>query len=477
MGMRHAFFSQNMATMTLKFTAVVEDGTDLAGIMRDIRASGLEVDKAPCMHDLSSWYVQKLPTISRYVTKRCKKMHKKRPTLKGPYNFHGAISKSIIVFVTISLCQLFYLTVLTIFNWYHFFIWLVLFCTGLFGIKILGLILRGREIIFFSNKVYIVLWLICGVSLLYTSRIDYIFSTLNFGLAATRSSDVVGGGGWSSVINAMFFPLGMLAVFYEKGFSRSFVISTTIVIAVLDILFMGTRNGPFFVFLYFYIFNDRASLTRLKVFSWLFVVVLFFEYTTRVRSGHDGDVLSYWYWKATESEVSGGSILNFYVYDFAEVFIPILLPFFYLIAYISHSVPDFFIFLVEYDAFFEPTFLHLRDQVALYTFSERSDLQADMATLRVRSGFYQTAYTSLLIDFGFILPIMAIIFVTLSRVVFITPIVILTLIFACLSNIENFFFQGLKPIHHLYYFIFFSIFVRVSRKRLIGSLDGVDAPS
>lgn len=404
-------------------------------------------------------------------------MHKKKPKFKELYHFHDAISKSIFVFVIISLCQLFYLTVLTIFNWYHFSLWLVLFCGGLFGIKLLGLILRRREIILFSGKAYIILWLICGVSLLYTSRIDYIFSTLNFGLAATRSSEVVGGGGLFSAINAMFFPLGMLAVFHEKGLSRSFVISITILIAVSDILFMGVRNGPFFLFLYFYIFNDNTRLTGLKIFSWLFVVVFFFEYTTRVRSGHDGDVLSYWYWKATESEVSGGSILNFYVYDFAEMFIPILLPFFYLIAYISHSVPDFFSFFIEYDAFFEPTFLHLRDQLALYTFSDRSNLQADMATLRVRSGFYQTAYTSLLIDFGFILPLMGFIFFTFSRVAFITPIVILTLMFACLANIENFFFQGLKPLHHLYYVIFFLIFVRLKRKRLIGSVDGVDAPS
>jgi hypothetical protein len=173
-----------------------------------------------------------------------------------------------------------------------------------------------------------------------------------------------------------------------------------------------------------------------------------------------GDAADYWYWKSTESEVISSSTLNVGIYEWANENCWALLPIFYLISYISHSIPDFAIFFKNYSSWFEPSFAHFWDQIALYTFSDRTSAAAIMDSLRVRAGFYQTAYTSLIIDFGLFIFFLPILFFFISLREYFLSLRILLLIFLSLSLIENYFFQGLKPLHYLYFMIFFHMFVK-----------------
>lgn len=381
------------------------------------------------------------------------------------YQLSPAIKKAILIYTLIGLMQIIYLFILTTPNPYHILSFAILFLAGCLSLFITT---RGFYLIniqYFQSKVYTFLFILSLVSIISTSRFDYIINTIDYGLASTRLSEDIGRGGFFSVINAMFYPLGMLAVFQKKNNIRSMVIFSTLIITIIDIVFIGTRNAPFFIFIYFFIFNSNIKF-NIKYCALIILIAISllyaFEITTRERSGFAGIASDYWYFKAIDSDVMSGSILNLSIFDWAYSNLWGLLPFFYFIAYVSHSIADFTTFIINYSSWFNPTFAHLTDQLMIYIFGDRSFYQETIESMRVRSGYYQTMYTSLLIDFG-------ILFIGLFPLYFILknynkfiPIRILLICFISLSLIENYFIQGLKPLHFLFFIFYFLLFIKAT---------------
>jgi hypothetical protein len=271
-------------------------------------------------------------------------------------------------------------------------------------------------------------------------------------------------GGLFSIINSMFYPLSMLSVFIKDGKQKVAIRVMLIVVLLIDVLFLGTRNAPFFILLYLLVFNKSLIEFRFKTIWYLFLVVLvmtlLFFYTTTARSGVVDNLADYWFWKSTESAIFESGKVNFAFYEWINENIPFILPFLYMISYISHSIPNFHLFIISDFNWFNPTFAHFLDQIALYTFGDREVYQNLIAESRVRYGYYQTLYTSLIIDFG-ILSIFGalILFIFLRCPQQFMALKILMIMFFMLSSIENYFYQGLKPLHYFYFVTFYYIFV------------------
>ncbi len=126
----------------------------------------------------------------------------------------------------------------------------------------------------------------------------------------------------------------------------------------------------------------------------LFVSVVFltgFEYTTRVRSEFEGDPLDYWLEKAVESRVMAAFELNTSTHESFGAVSSAFLPLFYLVAYVSHSIPGFLIFIRNFDNWFgTPVHLHL--YYLAFTFQDAALGDEYLAFLRYRPGYYQTFY-------------------------------------------------------------------------------------
>ena len=323
------------------------------------------------------------------------------------YQLNIPFKKALFIYGSIGFLQFIYIFILTELNFGHVLSFLTLFFLGWLLLFVISRRMSEVAFNYFESKLYKVIFIIAFISIVMTSRYEYIFNTLSHGLADTRLSEDVGHGGFYSVINAMFYPLGMLAVYHVKSKFRTLAIMLTLMVAIVDIVSIGTRNAPFFIFVYFFIFNSELKINIkyfLNLIIVMFLLIFAFEATTRERSGFVGFANEYWYFKAIESEVMSGSILNISIFDWAYQNFWVLLPFYYLIAYISHSIVDFFTFITNYTSWFDPTFAHLLDQLSMYTFSDRSTYQDIIGTIRVRSGYYQTLYASIIIDTPFTFP-------------------------------------------------------------------------
>lgn len=384
------------------------------------------------------------------------------------YQLNRALNKAIFIYGSISFFQLIYILILTEPNLGRI---LSFFCLFFIGSLLLFIVSRNLNVIrleYFESKLYKSIFILTFFSILLTSRSEYIVNTLNYGLASTRLNEDIGGGGLFSIINAMFYPLGMLAVYHKKDKFRIMVIILTLLVATVDIVFMGTRNTPFFIIIYFFIFNSEIKIKFIYsayLILAIFLLMYAFEFTTRERSGFIGVANEYWYFKATESDVMSGSTLNLSIFDWAYQNFWGLLPVFYMIAYISHSIADFTTFITNYSSWFYPTFAHLLDQLAIYVFSDRSSYQEIMSSMRVRSGYYQTMYTSVIIDLGIlVIGLFPLYFAFYNFYKFI-PFRILLICFISLSLIENYFIQGLKPLHFLFYIFYFIFFINIHPHR------------
>lgn len=382
------------------------------------------------------------------------------------YKLNFALKKAKLIYGSIGLLQFIYVFILTELNYGHILCFLILFFLGWLLLYVVGR--RMSEVAFscFDSILYKAIFIIAFASIVLSSRYEYIINTLSHGLADTRLSEDVGRGGISSVINAMFYPLGMLAVYHVKGKFRTIAIMLTMMVAVIDIVSIGTRNTPFFIFIYFFIFNSELKIKikyAMHLIVAVFLIIFAFEATTRERSGYVGFANEYWYFKAIESEVMGGSILNISIFEWAYENFWVLLPFYYLIAYISHSIVDFFTFINNYTSWFDPTFAHLLDQLSMYTFADRSVYQDVIGAMRVRSGYYQTLYTSIIIDMGILFVIFIPAYMIFSNFKKFIPFGILLICFIVLSLIENYFIQGLKPIHYLFFIIYFMLFIKIPK--------------
>ncbi|WP_162049043.1 hypothetical protein [Fluviibacter phosphoraccumulans] len=200
--------------------------------------------------------------------------------------------------------------------------------------------------------------------------------------------------------------------------------------------------------------------------SLLFISVVFltgFEYTTRVRSGFEGDPLDYWLEKAVESQVMAASELNTSTYESFGAVSSAFLPLFYLVAYVSHSIPEFLTFIRNFDNWFG-TLAHLHLYYLAFTFQNTALVDEYLAILKFRPGYYQTFYASMIVDFGvfaLLVPAFAIV-AFLKKNTFLIAKIYLVPVFV-LSTIENYLYTGLTPLRFLIFIVLGHFFLKVRK--------------
>ena len=382
----------------------------------------------------------------------------------GKINFCGLAPKAYFVIATILLLQLFYISVLTRIDYKNI---LTLLVVGCIGFLLLRIILKGSKnwrLQRFESKIFIFLFFLSAASTFFFSRFEYITSTINQGLEATRLDESLGAGGWYSPLNSMFYPLALLSVFYKKNrWEYHAFFFFTLLICAIDLLFIGTRNSVFFVLFFRFLFSESNSKKKYNIRYYLYLVIISlflffaFEYTTRERSGFEGLPVEYWMWKSVNSEAMASSVVNVDVYNYFGDISYFFLVFFYICSYISHSVPEFLVFIENFNNWLG-SLAHLRLYFSAFTFQDTSYLNDYVATLRYHSGYYQTLYASLIVDFGlyiFFLPFAAVLMYGRKKYlvlkIYLVPVLIL-------SPIENYLYTGLTPLRFFIFLICGSYF-------------------
>lgn len=363
--------------------------------------------------------------------------------------------------------QFVYLTILTEPKLQYLVAYFLIGTSAAIMLMVLGRNLSRVYVKPFKSRVFKYLFLISTLAVIFLSRIDYIHSTASDGLLSTRSNDSLGQGGWFSILTALFYPMSMISVFYIRKFSGYYLfLILTLLVAAVDLFALGTRNSVFFVLFFHAIFfqgkfqkyGSASSIwLTLLFFS---IVVLIFEYTTRVRSGFVGSPGDYWLEKSTQSEVLGLSIVNMPLFEFFNHYFWFALPIFYLISYISHSIPEFVNFMADYPGGLSPTFAHLYDYFLMLTFQDRIAAIELIERMHVRSGYYQTIYASLIVDFGGLLLAFPIAYIALCRLHCFLIVQMYILPVICFATIDNYFYTGLTPIRAALFVLLSLLFIR-----------------
>ena len=265
-------------------------------------------------------------------------------------DFRNIARNSRMVFFAISAFQLFYLLVLCVPNVAHIITFACLWILSFSFLMFASAYAKNTQVAEFSSPVFVASWFIALISIILTSRLSYIENTILSSLGSTRNNPSLGQGSIFSIVNAAFYPLGLIAVFYRNSKTKLLLIGGTLAVCLVDIIFLGTRNGPFFIVLFYLIFLLKYSIKRtLKTTALLTPILVFlivsFEYTTRIRSGFQGTSDEYWLSKILISEVSGSSELNVPLLYWLDQHLQAALPLVFLAIYVSHSIPDFFVFI------------------------------------------------------------------------------------------------------------------------------------
>ena len=381
------------------------------------------------------------------------------------FEFKPLINRGFYFFSLLAFTQFFFLTVITAPKFEYILTFLAVYLTSGFFLYFLSIRLLRWRIYYFNNNYYLFLLMLTFLSTLLTSRFSYIEGVLENGLAATRSDKSIGSGSFFTAINLLFYPLACLLIFHKKNLKRKIGLLLTIISMIIDTAFIGTRNIPFFIAIIFLLSAQNNIKNRL-VLS-LVVAFISFNLTTFFRSGTDlANFQTYWLWKSTKSGIYDSFSVNTSLIYYLNENTPFLIPLFYLIGYISHSIGDFFVYLNKSSDFLVPHFVHLADQIALYTFSDRTEFSAQIEALRIRGGYYQTFFTSAIIDLGFLLPYLLLIIIFISRFRFFLGFLFMLYFWTILAPIENYFFQGLKPIRFFAFYLFFHFFLFRNIKRV-----------
>jgi hypothetical protein len=381
------------------------------------------------------------------------------------------LDRSKYLFIFICGVQFFYLTILTTPVFFNLIIFFIVASFGFLVINKISKNLKKIIIYEFDSNIFLILFFFSAVVTLFLSRIPYIISVISIGLSETRNIEDLGAGGIYSFITVLFYPLSIILIFYNSNAKLKFYcLLVSFLICIVDIIFLGTRNAPFFIIFFHFIFYKKTIKINFKNIILLlflfFLIIYLFEYSTRVRSGYIGFPGDYWLWNSTESEVMSLSKLNLPLYTFFNQDFWCVLPVFYLASYVSHSIPEFAFFLSNFDFFTYPKFYILYDYWLMSTFQDRTEITALIEIAKFNPGFYQTMYSSLFIDFGILLTGMLFSYITFikNKITYLVQIYLLPVMI--FSGIENYIYTGLTPIRFLLFIMFGYIFLRFGFKKI-----------
>ncbi|MCL7751316.1 hypothetical protein LV475_06865 [Guyparkeria hydrothermalis] len=316
-------------------------------------------------------------------------------------------SRALTLFVAISLLQLFHLLFLARLEWENIVVWLVVFLTGLTALGLIRIKVPSTERWpEFRLRTFLFLFFSSFLVTFVFSRIPYLVAFFDLGMYDLRQESDLGGGGWYSYFAILFYPLAILLAFINISRKWYFVcLFFVAVVVAVDLLVLGTRGAPVFVAI-FHLLMARVRYGRLRMWLALLglvaIFLLVFDYQTKARSLNT--VTVGWDWSLTlaHSWLFDRLPLKSWVIDSVSGGLWFLGPVVYFLQYISHSIAEFrfLLFGGTYDLF--GSFLYVRDEVCLVLGCGREVIHQAIESANPRAGLYQTLYSSLLIDFGFL---------------------------------------------------------------------------
>ena len=112
--------------------------------------------------------------------------------------------------------------------------------------------IKRREFSLKHEKIFLIFFLLTFVSTILASRLDYILSTITFGLAETRNMVPSQAGGPFSFLNVFFYPLALVALL--ANWRQRLTMFLLLPMLIIDVTFLGTRNSVFFVIAFWKLF-------------------------------------------------------------------------------------------------------------------------------------------------------------------------------------------------------------------------------
>ena len=309
--------------------------------------------------------------------------------------------------------------------------------------------IKRREFSLKHEKIFLIFFLLTFVSTILASRLDYILSTITFGLAETRNTVPSQAGGPFSFLNVFFYPLALVALL--ANWRQRLTMFLLLPMLIIDVTFLGTRNSVFFVIAFWFIHSiPKLSIKKYALIGLLVTstLLLAFEYTVFERSNVENERQQYWKSKIEYTNVGSLNSTNPDLHDLANKVHWGIYPASHLVAYLSHSTSEFVHFVREGEHEIFPRLLHVQDKFLMATFQDRSHVQEQLADAKVRSGFYQTMFATLQIELGvFWLPILLLLVFWLRFGGFVSEITgsYFVVVFA-LGLVENYLFTGLTII-------------------------------
>ena len=388
--------------------------------------------------------------------------------------------RAFFLLLILSLIQLFHLTVIAELDIDNITACFFIFFIGCF--YLLLLYFRINESVSwptFNRKLFTLLFIASFTATLLFSRLPYVLSFLDNGLYYSRIDSAVGGGGWYSYISILFYPLCIIIAFLSIPRKRYYLFFALMMIIILiDFIALGTRGSPFFVLL-FHLLMMRVkflSFTSLILLVCLLILLVFLiDYQTQGRSSDTFTVGWDWVNTIQYSWIFDNLKVENTTIAFVEEKSPVLFPLIYLSQYITHSVAEFrtLFFGLSYDLVGNA--LYLQDQICLIIGCDRTVIQDSIALMNPRAGLYQTLYSSLIFDFGFLgfisLAIVLLLYFSIAKVnsSFLALAVYLAIIFA-VSGVENYLYNGLGLARFI---VFILIWKVISMRFVIKSIPGI----
>ena len=326
--------------------------------------------------------------------------------LRQPVHPQTFLRRAMIFGITLAITQLCHLSVSVEANSGDFAVWWIVNGVALISLSLLRHSARNcNAYIFIPWKILTILLLIALVFKI-SSRVPYIQSWQAEGLLSTRNNPELGNGGWYTYGSIFFYPLSILLALCSMP-RLMFRLSLIGVLAIcfIDYIVIGTRNVPTFVLVFYFLttpiqFNFKRALLVGSVLAISFITI--FNYSTINRL--HASVNSSFNWIVLMKYTVSAEVLEFDEEFTASIHksMPILMPTIFLAHYLTHPISELNYFIDKSESLRLAGFYGIKDQLCVIGACDRVKSQKEIERSNPRAGVYQTIWTSLILDFGWI---------------------------------------------------------------------------
>lgn len=323
----------------------------------------------------------------------------------------------------------------------------------------------------------------------FLARVPDLQNFLTDGLLGARNNLGTKTVSLSTYFSVFFYPLSIILAFcvMPRSVYRLLLVGV-LAICAIEFIAVGTRGAPTFVLLFFILTMNSDFRARARLIVGLLCLVMFFivfNYSTINRTGASGE--GSFDWLVLFQFTASAEILKINLLLVAEIFewFPPAMPIIFLMHYLTHPIAELHFFLGSSFNIDLGGFVGIRDQFCAVGFCNRVESSLSVWNSNVRSGVYQTAWASWILDFGLIGALS--LYAIFSLMLYISQVtqrrqlrlgVVFYLYIVMLSPIENYLFVGLGFVPILLTFLV-ALFMRLlyiffSICRKWGEVEGQD---